>query len=127
MTQAELIRAVQEQLIGALTQVQQDASREVPLLTDESVPLRDLAGFDSLSGVETAVLLSERVGFDIDDLPFATAGGERPLTVREIVEAVVRRHGAALAAWAARGSGRSTTAVGTPSTAAPPAESEVRS
>lgn len=89
---------VRTQLVATLADIQRNAGREVPAISDETVPFTDLAGFDSLNGVEAAVLFSERVGVEIDELPLVKAGSGRLATVREVVDATVEKHGPQIAA-----------------------------
>ena len=51
-------------------------------------PVRDMEGFDSLSGVEATVMLSESLGVDLpeDYNPFISNDGKRALSVSEIAD-----------------------------------------
>ena len=89
---------VHAQIVETLAEIQRNAGRDVPAISDDTVPFNDLAGFDSLNGVEAAVVFSERVAVEIDQLPLVKAGTSRLATVREVVDATVERHGAQIAA-----------------------------
>jgi hypothetical protein len=65
----------------------------MPAITENTVPLDQLEGFDSLSGVEAAVLLSETIGTEIDRLPLVAPATGKSLTLREIVGALITEYG----------------------------------
>lgn len=97
MGDSEMHALVRGQLLEALADVQQHSCREVPPMTGDTVPLSDLPGFDSLCGVEAMVILEERLGFELKDVPFTVPGGFRELKVNEIVDAIVHLHRSFLA------------------------------
>jgi hypothetical protein len=83
---------VKQQLVEVLTGIQRDSGREAVGISDGTVPLDHLPGFDSLSGVETEVLLSERLGIELRNVPFTEPRTGRCRTVVEIADALVADH-----------------------------------
>ena len=84
-------------LIDSIAETQQRSGRELQVVTKDTIPLTDLANFDSLSGVEVEVLLSNRLGFEIEEIPFREGRhGSRELPVSEIVDALIKKYGAAI-------------------------------
>ena len=79
---------VTEKLIDAVRQVQGASGRPVGDVGLGTWPIRDLPGFDSLSGVEATVILSESLGYDIPDDhdPFISNDGRRALSIGEITD-----------------------------------------
>lgn len=80
-------------LVEVIGDIQRDAGRDVPTITDDTVPLDQIIGFDSVCGVEAAVLISERVAFEIESIPFVSPKAGHHMTVREIVDSLVASHG----------------------------------
>src|SRR5205085_9808878 len=83
---------VTDKLIETLSEIQNNAGRELPAITEATVPLEDLPGFDSLNAVESSVLLSEKVATEIDETVFFAKRIHQP-TVREIVDSILQKHG----------------------------------
>ncbi len=79
---------VMGKVIDAVTQVQEASGRPVGNIGPGTRPIRDVSGFDSLSGVEATVILSESLGQDLpgDCNPFVSKDGRRPLSVSEITD-----------------------------------------
>ena len=82
-------KAVQ-QVMGAIREVRTHSGKESVQLGPNTRPLRDLDDFDSLSGVEAAVLLSESVGLDLPDHIFTGSKGQRVPSIGEIADMVVQ-------------------------------------
>jgi hypothetical protein len=81
-------------LLDAIADTQRRSGREVQPMTEDTIPLLDLAGFDSHNGVEVEVLLSIRLGVEIEKVAFcAGKRGSKELKVREIVSALVSKYG----------------------------------
>jgi len=82
--------AVMGKVIDAVRQVQEASGRPVGNISGGTRPIQDVAGFDSLSGVEATVILSESLGHDLPDDydPFVSKDGRRALSVREITDNV---------------------------------------
>ena len=79
-----------QQVMGTIRQVRTHSGQGSVQLGPSTRPLQDLDGFDSLSGVEAAVLLSESVGFDLPDHIFTGSKGQRVPSVGEIADIVVQ-------------------------------------
>jgi|SRR5579859_819306 len=86
--------------LDAVAETQQRSGRPAQVMTEDTIPFTDLANFDSHSGVEVEVLLSTRLGFEIEDIPFCVGrhGSQefRELRVREIVNALMKKYGPAI-------------------------------
>jgi acyl carrier protein len=83
--------------LDSIAETQQRSGREVQVMTEETIPFTDLVNFDSHSGVEVEVLLSRRLGFEIEDIPFCMSRhGSRELRVSEIVNALIKKYGVAI-------------------------------
>jgi hypothetical protein len=93
VAQNSIRNLVQVRLIEVLTAVQSGAGRSTPNISEETVPLDHLEGFDSLSGVEAAVLLSEAIEIEIDRLPLVAPATGKSLTLKEIVDALIKEYG----------------------------------
>ena len=88
MTEAR-IDNLETNLLDALAIVQELGGHEKVQMTVHTIPLKELAGFDSLTGVETTTLLSEKLGCEIKPTGksanlFADKG--RALSVGEIID-----------------------------------------
>ena len=77
------------QVIEAIAQVQQASGRSVEEIGPDTRPFEDVEGFDSLSGVEATVLLSETLGRDLPDSVFTPEQGNRELSVNEVADRVL--------------------------------------
>ena len=69
-----------------VAQVQAASGRASGGIDASTRPLRDVEGFDSLSGLEATVMLSEFLGVDLPENynPFISKDGNRALSVSEI-------------------------------------------
>lgn len=83
---------VREALIEVLTEIQDLRGEKVTEIGDETCPMEDLAGFDSLGALEATTQLSERLSQELDPKLFFRDG--KPLRVAEIVDRVCRTIGA---------------------------------
>ena len=79
-----------QQVMGTIRQVRTHSGKRSVQLEPNTRPLRDLDDFDSLSGVEAAVLLSESVGFDLPDHIFTGSNGQRAPSIGEIADILVQ-------------------------------------
>lgn len=77
-------------VIQAVGEVQDASGRSSGQIGPTTRPIGDVKGFDSLSGVESTIVLSESLGCDIPDTfnPFISPDGHRALTVEEIAESL---------------------------------------
>lgn len=75
-------------VVQTLTQIQEVSGRSSAGIGVSTCPVRDVEGFDSLSGVEATVMLSESLGIALPDdyNPFISDDGERALSIGEIAE-----------------------------------------
>ena len=74
--------------IDAIRQNQEASGRTVVEISPDTRPLRDIEGFDSYSGVEAALFLSDLLDREIPDEVFVPEKGRRILTVSEIADNV---------------------------------------
>ena len=79
---------VVSQVIDAVKQVQETSGRTAVGIGPGTRPFRDIQGFDSLSGVEATVLLSQSLGRELPDSVFTPGEGGRTPSVNEIAENV---------------------------------------
>ena len=78
---------IRGKIIQSLRQVQEISGRPVGELDSDTKPICDLEGFDSLSGVETTVLLTELLSHEIPDQNiFVSEDEDRALSVTQITE-----------------------------------------
>ena len=84
MDRQELVTKV----VQTVAHVQEVSGRSSGGISASTCPVRDVAGFDSLSGVEATVMLSESLGVDLpeDCNPFISIDGKRALSVGEIAD-----------------------------------------
>lgn len=85
-------------LLSVLEEVQGMSGRPCVGLGLDTKPIGDLDGFDSLSGVETTVMIEQRLGckLEVESL-FVSEDGKQVLSVREIEDRL------AAAVWAKGG------------------------
>lgn len=85
MTQEE----AQTVLLDVLRDVQTISGREWTGLGADAKPIGGLDGFDSLSGVETTVMIEEKLGCRVEgESLFVSSDGKRALTVKEISQRI---------------------------------------
>ena len=77
------------QVIEAVVQVQQASGRSAEGIGPDTRPFKDVEGFDSLSGVEATVLLSETLGRDLPNSVFTPEQGGHVLSVNEVADRVL--------------------------------------
>ncbi len=75
-------------VVEAVTQVQEVSGRSCGGIGASTRPVQDVEGFDSLSGIEATVMLSESLGVELpeDCNPFISEDGKRALSVGEIAD-----------------------------------------
>jgi hypothetical protein len=98
MTNGTLQAEVTARLIETLAGLQSMAGREFRHISDDTVPFDDLPGFDSVNGVEAAVMFSELVSVEVDSLAFVSHRSGHHLSIRETVETVIATYGDRIAA-----------------------------
>ena len=79
-----------QRVMDAICEIRTHSGKETVQLRANTRPLRDLDDFDSLSGVEAAVLLSNSVGFELPDHIFTGSKGQRVPSIGEIADVVVQ-------------------------------------
>ena len=81
---------VNTRVVQAVCVVQEMSGRSAGNIGSGTRPIRDLDGFDSLSGVEATVVLSELLGHELPDdfNPFVSEDGRRALSIDEIIDSV---------------------------------------
>jgi acyl carrier protein len=78
---------VREALVEVLSEIQALRGEEETDIGDETCPMEDLAGFDSLGAIEATTQLSERLSQELDPKLFFRKD-DTPLRVTEIVDRV---------------------------------------
>lgn len=78
-------------VINAISEIQEMSGRECPEITGETVPIGDVPGFDSLNGLETTILIDQRLGIETPDDArlFTNDTGQRAIPVSEIAQRIV--------------------------------------
>lgn len=75
-------------VVQTIAQVQEVSGRPSAGIGPSTRPVGGVDGFDSLSGVEATVMLSDSLGVDLPDdyNPFISNDGKRALSVGEIAD-----------------------------------------
>lgn len=82
---------VTEKLIHAIAEVQKMSGRPSEMIDPATKPIGGIQGFDSLNGVEAAVILSESLGCELPaETLFVSREGKRALSIAEISADVSR-------------------------------------
>ena len=83
-------------VVQAVAQVQEASGRSSGVIGVSTRPVRDVEGFDSLSGVEATVMLSESLEVHIpeDHNPFVSKDWKRGLSVGDIADTLCTYMGA---------------------------------
>ena len=84
------MESVVDVVIEAIRQVQQSSGRTAGGIGPDTRPFRDVESFDSLSGIEATIILSESLGRELPDSVFTPSEGNRILSVKEIAENAYR-------------------------------------
>ena len=84
MDKQELVNKV----VQTVAHVQEVSGRSSAVIGASTRPVGGVEGFDSLSGVEATVMLSESLGVDLPEEynPFISSDGKRALSVGEIAD-----------------------------------------
>ena len=84
MNKPEIVTTVVE----TITKVQELSGRSSAGIGASTCPIGGVEGFDSLSGVEATIILSESMGVDLpgDYNPFISEDGTRALAISEIAD-----------------------------------------
>ncbi len=76
---------ITEKLIYAIAEVQKMSGRPLEAINSATKPVGGIQGFDSLNGVEAAVILSESLGCELPaETLFISKKGKRALSIAEI-------------------------------------------
>ena len=85
---------VVQQVVQAVVQVQEASGRAAGGIGAGTRPIGDAPGFDSLSGIEVTVSLSQSLGHELpDDNLFVSQDGKRALSISEIADNVCQTIG----------------------------------
>ena len=85
MTRNEVIKVI----IEKLTEIQEIGDHEKVPISNKTIPIGELPGFDSMNGVECASMIDEVFGIgDIGNI-CASKDGKRALTVSEIADRIL--------------------------------------
>ena len=79
-------QVVGERVIEAIGKIQSDSGRPATEILPRTRPFCDVEGFDSHSGVEATLLLSEVFEQELPDSVFIPTKGKRILSVAEIAQ-----------------------------------------
>lgn len=77
-------------LIETFSMIQEMSSREVPELTENTLPIGDLPGFDSLSGLEATIMLP--VGLWDGENICTSDNGKKALNIGEITTRILEHN-----------------------------------
>jgi acyl carrier protein len=82
--------AIEHQVMEAIQVCMEAGGKECPQLTGETVPFKDIQGFDSLCAIEVLVDLESKFGKELGEDIFVVGTGKtaKPRCVRELVEAI---------------------------------------
>lgn len=91
MNKPEIVTTV----VDTIAKVQELSGRPTAGIGASTRPIGGVEGFDSLSGVEATMILSESLGVDLpgDYNPFISDDGRRALSISEIAEGLSARVG----------------------------------
>ena len=85
---------VVQQVVQAVVQVQEASGRTGGGIGAGTRPIGDAPGFDSLSGIEVTVALSQSLGHELpDDNLFVSQDGKRALSIAEIADNLCKTMG----------------------------------
>lgn len=82
---------IQVALVKVLTDIQTMNGKPIPVINEDTRPIGDLDGFDSLSALETSFSLSALLGVDIEPQIDLFAGNGRTHSINEIVEHIYQQ------------------------------------
>jgi acyl carrier protein len=89
---AQIDRAtIQRELMAAIRVCMEAGGKECPSLTDETIPLKELEGFDSLCAIEVAVDLESKLDREYGEDLFVKTSGKtaEPRSLREIADMIL--------------------------------------
>lgn len=77
-------------IIEILKQIQQLSGREIPDISEDTIPIGGLSGFDSQNGLELTVMLPEEIQWPGNNL-CVSDDGTQALSVREITDRLISK------------------------------------
>ena len=82
---------IERELMAAIRVCMEAGGKGCPELTEETVPLKDIEGFDSLCGIEVAVDLESKLGRECGEDLFVAGSGKnaKPRSLREIADVIL--------------------------------------
>lgn len=83
---------IRRHVCDVLSAIQIDSGLENPTLSDDTKPLCDIPGFDSLATVDAEVRLSEALGVELDHLPFISPITGKEQSIGEIVAHLAEKY-----------------------------------
>jgi hypothetical protein len=83
---------VERALTDAVREIQTISGRDAAGIGPQTKPIGEVAGFDSINGLEVGALVSERLGTDVGENPLVGPNGES-LTLRMAAETIVGQGG----------------------------------
>lgn len=87
--------SVMQHVVQAVVQVQEASGRAAGGIGAGTRPIGDAAGFDSLSGIEVTVSLSQSLGHELpDDNLFVSQDGRRAISIAEVADNLCKTIGA---------------------------------
>jgi acyl carrier protein len=79
---------IYEAVVKAVTEILELNGKPIPIISEQTRPIGDLAGFDSLNALETIILISTSLGVDIAPEITLFAGDGHPRTISGIVDCI---------------------------------------
>lgn len=87
-------KCVTQQIIRAVVQVQEASGRAADGIGVSTRPVGGAPGFDSLSGIEVTVALSQSLGCELrDDNLFVSLDGKKALSISEVADYLCETNG----------------------------------
>lgn len=80
---------IKSQLVSVLTELQELNGQPVPEVADDTCPIGDLPGFDSLVAAEALIMLSDLFDVEFEPNVMITNSEGTPATVREIIKNLI--------------------------------------
>jgi acyl carrier protein len=77
---------IKTNVINVLAEIQESSGRAVPEIGEDTCPMQDLEGFDSLNSVEASCMLSDCLNFDVDPKLLVPSKPGEVLYVKDIVD-----------------------------------------
>jgi acyl carrier protein len=90
--------AIERHLIEAIQECMEASGKECPQLSANSIPFKEIPGFDSLCAIEVLVDVESKIGRELGEDLFVTGSGKTamPRSVREVADAILQRENPAM-------------------------------